>query len=667
MRSLLKLTTQARKGTGSVLVLIRNCERSLRHGACPLSPALATRSGRSLMVTNWRKTITRLATVAVLCLCWFFGQPTLAQNYRFQVNELDLQVYVQPDASARLDYKIVFTNQPGADSIDIVDIGFPHRQYSIGNMSASIDGRPLGTIRKSEYVDVGVEVPITPPIPSGGTGTFEFSCTMPDMVYQDTTDKQLASLQIKPTWFDPSLQTGRTHLKIAVHFPAEVIAEEVKYQQEKTKYSNLVLFGDGADKHVVAIWDYPSHGLSSGNPKVGVSFPKGVMERVVSMSAMDLFVKWFSESHTAQIYSGIAMGVLFLVTFIRFSHGTGWILGLAALGMLVFGFLSSPVLHLSLWLPMLGLFGLNEWGLKRRSKQYLPAMATVEGGGVKRGLTAPQAAVLLEAPLEKVLTLVIFGMLKKGIVRVVAEDPLRVEVVEQFRCVRKKRQKIAAKEGIVIHSYEQPFLDRIVSGAVPVADLDFKDATKGLIMITVQRMKGFDLSDTKEYYKRIVTRAWREAEGIGEIEQRNEVVEKNIDWMMLDPDYGDHFDSWATRGYHYRPRWTHSSSGGSLGTSTPQAAPTSTTSFGEVAASFVGWSENTAGQFAGAIEPGSLGLTNSGGGILDLSGVDKVTQDVFAALAEASQSSGGGGGGGGGCACACAGCACACACAGGGR
>ena len=74
---------------------------------------------------------------------------------------------------------------------------------------------------------------------------------------------------------------------------------------------------------------------------------------------------------------------------------------------------------------------------------------------------------------------------------------------------------------------------------------------------------------------------------------------------------------------------------------------------------------------ASAIEPGSLGLRAGGGGILDLSGVDTVTADVFEALAEASQSSGSGGGGGGfgggGCACACAGCACACACAGGGR
>jgi hypothetical protein len=92
------------------------------------------------------------------------------------------------------------------------------------------------------------------------------------------------------------------------------------------------------------------------------------------------------------------------------------------------------------------------------------------------------------------------------------------------------------------------------------------------------------------------------------------------------------------------------------------------TSFGDVGASFAGWAENTMGGMAAAILPGSLQMPKASGGVVDLSGVDRVTGDVFEALAEASKSSGGGGSSGGSsCACACAGCACACACAGGGR
>jgi len=65
-----------------------------------------------------------------------------------------------------------------------------------------------------------------------------------------------------------------------------------------------------------------------------------------------------------------------------------------------------------------------------------------------------------------------------------------------------------------------------------------------------------------------------------------------------------------------------------------------------------------AGGLVSKVDPAALGISRQG--VVDLSGVDKVTVDVLQGMAE-----GGGGGGGGGC--ACAGCACACACAGGGR
>lgn len=611
----------------------------------------------------------RLFHAGLVLLFAAAGGVAVGQDYRFQVVEMDLQVFIQPDASARLEYKIVFQNQRGAHPIDIVDIGLPHRNYSISNMSASIDGAALSTIRKSDYVDIGVEVHLWDrQIPAGQRGTFQFQATMPDMVYQDTTDKTRASLQMIPTWFDPNLQTGSTHLKIAVHFPATVAPEEIKYHKEETRYRDLVLYGEGDNKHAVAVWDWPQLALSSRNPKVGVSFPRRPMQRVVTISAIGLLVKWFAEHPGMQLFSGAVLGVLFLVTFFRFSNGTGWILGLLLLGGLVWMMVMSPGLHLLAWLPMIGLCVWNERILARHKSSYLPAMATVEGGGIKRGLTAPQAAILLELPLGKVLTLVVFGMLKKGLVTMTSAEPLTVEVAAPFRRPRKLRNLAASQAGIVVHSYEHPFLDKLMANpGIPVHRIEMQGPLKSLVVATARRMKGFDLSDSTDYYQRIVQRAWREAETIGEIDQRTEAVDRNIDWMMLDPHWGDRFDHWGSHGYHYHPRWAGSQAGGPAGgtvTGSRSSSPaTSRTGFGEVAASFTGWAEGTSNGLISAIEPGSLGIETSRG-IVDLSGVDKVTADVFEALAEASQSSGGGGGGGG---CACAGCACACACAGGGR
>jgi len=132
-------------------------------------------------------------------------------------------------------------------------------------------------------------------------------------------------------------------------------------------------------------------------------------------------------------------------------------------------------------------------------------------------------------------------------------------------------------------------------------------------------------------------------------------------------------------GYNYWPVWIRrsrpvvigSGSGGGLqapasGSSRPAAG--GRTTLGDVGSSFAGWAQATAGGLAGAILPGSLKVPGVSGGVLDLSGMDKVTGDIFEAMAKSSASSGRSGGGGGhSCACACAGCACACACAGGGR
>jgi hypothetical protein len=592
-----------------------------------------------------------------------------AQDYRFQVEQLDLQVYVQPDASARLEYTIAFANQPGAHAIDIVDVGLPHRNYSIANMSASVDDRVLGTMQRSEYINIGVEVHLGGhAIQPGQKGTFQFRCTMPDMVYQDTTDAERASLQIKPTWFDPALQVGNTELRIAVHLPPGVKPEEVTYHQESTRYTDLVLFGEGPEKHVVAIWQFPDRRLSDANPKVGVSFPRREMTRVVHMTAIGLFLKWWDEHTELQIYSGVLLAVSLGFLFLRFSHGTGFVVGLMLVGGLIFLMYISPALHLLCWPLVVSLIAVNEWYLsrRRRTATYLPAMATVEGGGIKRGLTAPQAAVLLGLPLGKVVALVIFGLLKKGVLRTVTENPLVVEVVEPFRITRKERIKVAAKQGIVVHDYEHPFIERLLKWDKPVEQCNLSEALGKLVKSTAGRMKGFDLSDTKEYYERIVARAWKEAESIGEIEQRTQVVDRHIEWMMMDPTWNRRFDHWGTRGYHYRPVWTHSGGAPSTGTSAAPQPSTSRTSFGEVASSFAGWAETTTGRLASAIDPVKMGI-DIPRGVVDLSGVDKITANVFEALASSSGGSGGGGGGGGGCACACAGCACACACAGGGR
>ncbi len=589
------------------------------------------------------------------------GSPLGAQDYRFSVPKCVFEVYPNLDASVRLTYEIEFANGAGAHAIDVVDVGMLHAKYNIGNMSAAIDGQPCTDIRPSEYVKPGVEVHLGGgAIPAGGQGTFTFECTMPKLVYQDTTRRDYCSLRITPTWFGEQYVQGQTDLWIFVHLPAAITdPETVLYQTEP--FSDKVRLRD----HLAAVWHLDGTRLT-GPHLVGISFPKVEGQQVVRMTKFGLLVKWFKEHQNAQVISGLAFFVVLAIFFFaRLSGGTGCsVFAFLLIGGIVL-FVKSPAAHLISWpVLVLGWAAFEIWGPKRKRK-YLPAIASVEGGGIKRGLTAPEAAVVLELPLNRVLTLAIFGLLKKKIVRQARAEPLMVEVAEGYGGTPAQRKEYAAQNGTVIHDYEQPFINELLAQpGKPVRDADFSVPLRRLVQQTARRMKGFDLDETREYYRYIIKRAWAEAEAIGEIEQREKKVDQDLLWLILADDYDHRFDHWHGRGWDYHPSWSRGPT-----VSLPRGGETTpvggTTSLRDVAGSFAGWTENVTGQMAGRLDPTAMGLDARPGGLLDLSGFDKVTGDVLKALGESSGS--GGGGGGGGCACACAGCACACACAGGGR
>ena len=610
-----------------------------------------------------------LAVLFAMCLLIILAAPAAAQDYLFGVPDVEMQVFVQTDGSARIQYDITFQNSTGGHVIDIVDIGMPTKDYDISNMTASISGAAITDIRPSEFVKPGVEIHLDRfTIPASGTGILHFEFTMPNMVYQDVTNKELASLQITPTWFDGQFVQGSTNLKIAIHLPEGVNPDEMLYQDEP--FTQKAMF----QGHAVALWEFPDTRLD-GPHRVGVSFPKAVMAYVIKQTVIDLAINWFVGNPGIRLLAGILGAALFTFLFFRFSGGTGWTLWFLLGGALIWIYVVSPGLHLLSFIPLIALIFVNERGLKKRKSKYLPPIVSVEGGGIKRGLTAAEAAALLEMPLNKVLTLVLFGLLKKGIVRQVQATPLKLEVNDAFRAALpttqpdkdKARRQAAQDTGVVLHKYEHAFLEALEDNPnKPVPQINFSKPMRAFLESLAARMKGFNLEETRDYYRRIVDRAITEAQSIGDLPEFEKTVDRNLEWILMSDEYPTVF---ARPTYTYFPRWvrpspTMSGGGVSLGGGKGSGSG-SVPGLGDVAAGFAGWAETTMGSMAGAILPGGVKVPGAGG-YINLSGVDKVTGDVFKAMASGSGGSGGRSGGGS-CACACAGCACACACAGGGR
>lgn len=236
----------------------------------------------------------------------------------------------------------------------------------------------------------------------------------------------------------------------------------------------------------------------------------------------------------------------------------------------------------TVWI-VLALLLMSSWLLlvRRQRRQwrtpYIPARARIEGGGVKRGLTSPEAAILLGRPLSVALTLVIFDLLRKGFVRQVAHAPLAVDVVESLRthgsglnaeARSEKRLRAAQALRKALHKYEEAFLEILETNpGVPIEEIDYGIAIQPLVRYVAGRVGGYDLADTRRYYELIIERAPREARSDGVLTtERQKVFDRNFGWVLLGEDFQAVLDA---ADYSYVPVWLREEqgAGGLVGTS----------------------------------------------------------------------------------------------------
>jgi hypothetical protein len=212
------------------------------------------------------------------------------------------------------------------------------------------------------------------------------------------------------------------------------------------------------------------------------------------------------------------------------------------------------------------LAGLLIWQVvivKRSEQAYRPVEAVFEGGGIRRGLTAPEASMLLGEPFNVTLALVIFGMLKKGFLVQVADTPLRVELAPEMRTREKslnliKREELrragAQQLGGVLYPYEEHFLELLEQeGKKPLTDINFGIVIKPFVQYVSWRLGGYDLDQSRDYYRLIVRRAPKEARMDGKlVSDRLKVFDRNYQWILLNDNYAEIFD----RGEEiYLPIW----------------------------------------------------------------------------------------------------------------
>ena len=525
----------------------------------------------------------------------------LAQNLRFTLDENRVNLYLNSDGTVLIVYDMTFTCDLGADPITDVDIGMPNSSYSLPDARASIDGAPLTNITKSPYVNPGVAVALgSHAIRPGQTGTLHVEVPVQDMFYQDSEDPEYASIEFAPHYYGSEYVHGIGRQEVTFHFPPGVTSEEPRYH-------NLQFSAAGFDDQgrVYYTWVDDS-ALGSQEYKFGASFPK----------------KYLAE------------GVVQKPPAFNINLGS---------------LCSSPVLwFVVIGGGMLGFSLLGSAGQKRRKMQYLPPSLGVEGTGIKRGLTAVEAAILLEAPLNKVLTMILFSLVKKGQIIVESQKPLKVQVTN-----------VPLGEA-QLRDYEKSFLAAVEPDGT-LKEKDLREMVIDLIGDVNKKLAGFSRKETEVYYRDIAARAWQQVEAAETPEVLGARWGEGFEWTMLDQDWDDHtrrafqdrpvvlptwwwgYRPWVGGGIPSRPSMPSPASPGH-----PVTLPTLPGA--DFANTVVTGVENAANTVVGSVERFVGGVT------------DKTNPPP-----KPSSSSTRSGGGGHSCACACACAGCACACAGGGR
>jgi hypothetical protein len=550
-----------------------------------------------------------LTIVLVLILALSFTTSALAQSYSFRLDQEVVNVYWNADGTMALDYAFTFSNQPGAHAIDFVDVGLPNDNYNFTSITADVDGVPVSISQDYQGSGTGVAVDLgAQAIQPGETRTVHVSVgQISDVYYQDASDENYASAVFSPTWFGSEFVVGDTDLTVTFHLPPGVKPEEPRWHEAPSGFPSEPQTGIDSEGRVTYTWSNPD---ASGSRQYtfGASFPKTYIPAtsIVTPPAFNL----------GEAIASLAAACAPFAFFCFFA-------------LMFFG------------VPILTFIG-NQ----RRKLQYMAPRIAIEGHGIKRGLTAVEAAILMEQPLDKVMTMILFGVVKKNAATVIHRDPLQVEVTSPM------------PEGL--HEYEQNFLNALKETDPKTRRSLLQEMTVKLIRSVSEKMKGFSRKESIEYYRRIMETAWEQVQKANTPEVQMAFFDQQLEWTMLDKDYDDR----SRRVFHgpiFVPNWwgrydpTYrtgpiSAPGGGRVSAPSQPSGRTSLPGADFAASVVGGVQTFSQKVIGNINDFTSRVTN-------------VTNPPPKPTSSGRSMSGGSRG----CACACACAGCACACAGGGR
>lgn len=391
-----------------------------------------------------------------------------AEDYSFYVNKNHVLVEINDDGSADIKYEITFTTANNGKAIDIVDIGLPNKHYKLETAAADIDGVSLKTIRPSEYVSIGVEIPLTNNhIHKEEMKTLNFRITNDKMIYQDDSDERFASIEFYPNYFSSKYTQGTTDLSVSFIMPEGLTKDNIV-----VRHNPDVVFSENSDQRLVVTWNDKSASPSK-QYKFGVSFPKDSVSTVYPASdytpASSFYTYGKSNSGQNDILNGICQ-------------------------------LAGVFIYLGIFILFVILGEVSRRGAKYK---YLPPAVKVEGFGVNKELTPPEIAIINQLPIPRISSIYLARLIQLGIIEEL-DNKYRIKKLntdlELLNMLSKNEREFFRIIEINSPDYKGT---KAVEKRLKAFYVDIITELKG-------KLKKYDRKATINYYKILVNGFWQE-------------------------------------------------------------------------------------------------------------------------------------------------------------
>ena len=525
-----------------------------------------------------------IATVLFTSLLLLSPHAVKSQDIQYHLDHEYAKIWINKDGTIDLLYDIKITCDQG--TISYVNVGQPQRDFTIGQ-ARDENNHTLQTADESEGNNYRARVYLYTPISTTQSIRFTVLTNVGHMIWEDEENPDNVGMQFKPCWWEDA---SVYELRVLVVLPLGVTNQVVNvpdWNGTDVEDDRLVLYWERRNLQPGDRFPRDTDGL----PYCGVSFPKEYVEHYeIPERGIVAFLKNY----------GVWIGVFLLFVVI--------VGGVVYVG---------------------------------RKGSYVRPLMKMETLGIRRGLTAVEASYLLGLKPTKIVTAILYSLLKKRAIWVTSTKPsVKLKVMEH-----------STRERAPLRYYERSLIEAIGE------DGSLSEEKLARVVIELrdeveEKLRGYCRRDTIKYYEKIVAKAWEQVEQAGTAQLASKAYDEQLLWLLLDDNFNSRTEDafrtrvfepaplwfWYWYGYHYHPQPTYKPS------TTPPSGPT-------VPPKIPGadFANNIATAIEGTANNIVVNLEKFANAIIP---APPPSQKTSKQPAHHSSS----------CACACAACACVCAC-----